>query len=59
MPPYDATEAVGCEVRLFSYSYVDSGTTGSKTETAEGSSRYFPAVKVKAEPVAALAEDGA
>ena len=55
----DATEAVGCEVRLFSYSYVDSGATGTKAETAEGSSRYFLAVKVKAELVAALAEDGA
>lgn len=57
----DATEAVGCEVRLFSYSYVDSNTAGTKTDTAEGSSRYFPAVKVKTEPVSALAEaeDGA
>lgn len=50
----DATEATGCEVRLFSYSYVDSGATGSKGETAEGSSRYFPTIKIKEEPVSAL-----
>ena len=53
------TEAVGCEVRLFSFSYVDSGSAGTKAEAAEVSSRYIPAVKVKAEPVAALTEDGA
>ena len=48
----DATEAVGCEIRLFSYSYVDSGTAGTKAEAAKTSSCYFPSVKVKAEPVA-------
>ena len=36
----------------------DSGTAGTKAEAAETSSRYFPSVKVKAEPVAALMEDG-
>lgn len=31
----DTTKATGCEVRLFSYSYVNSGVTGSKGDTAE------------------------
>ena len=50
----DATEATGCEVRLFSYSYVDSGAAGSKGEATESSSRYFPSTKIKEEPVSAL-----
>ena len=50
----DATEATGCEVRLFSYSYVDSGIAGSKGEATEGFSLYFPSTKIKEEPVSAL-----
>ena len=43
--------------RFFSYSYVDSGTAGTKAEAAEASYSYFPSAQIKAEPVAALIED--
>ena len=49
----DSSEATGCEVRIFSYSYADapSGSKGDKGESSSSSSRYYPSIKVKAEPV--------